>query len=137
MGVIEHFQDPCLPLKEAYRVTKKGGIAFITVPNKLSLWYYITKRLYMKFGKGDWLWQKEYTKWELKSFATSVGFKCIKSFNCNVRDSLRSAFLSEEKTVAKVPNPFYYFGGLLYWLGRKAENLLSLLGYHSVFVGEK
>ena len=99
MGVIEHFPDPSLPLKEAYRVLKRNGIAFITVPNKLSP-NHITRYLTTKLGKGTRLWQKEYTKWELKKFATSAGFECIKSFNCNVKDSLRCGLLLESKRVA-------------------------------------
>lgn len=136
MGVIEHFQDPTTPLKEAYRVLKKGGICFITVPNKLSP-NHITRFLSPKLGKGELLWQKEYTRWELKKFATSMGFKCIKSFNCNVKDSLRCGLLLESKRVAKIPNPFYYISSLLYWGVGKREGLFSLIGYHSVFVGRK
>lgn len=136
MGVIEHFQDPTTPLIDAYRVLKEGGVAFITVPNKLSS-NHITRSLSAKLGRGNFIWQKEYTRWELQRFATSVGFKSIKSFNCNVKDSLRCGLLIESKRVARVPNPFYYMRDLFYQTIGKRENLFSSIGYHSVFVGEK
>ena len=98
---------------------------------------YLRPILSTKLGKGTRLWQKEYTKWELKKFATSAGFECIKSFNCNVKDSLRCGLLLESKRVAIIPNPFYYMSNLLYWSVGKREELFSLIGYHSVFVGKK
>lgn len=136
MGVIEHFQDPRLPLKEAYRVLRPGGVAFITVPNKLSP-NHITRFLSAKLGRGHFLWQKEYTRWELKRFATSVGFKCTKSFNGDVKGSLRTGLLLESSRVARIPNPFYYTRGLLYQISGVVERIFPLIGYHSVFVGEK
>ena len=136
MGVIEHFQDPTIPLIDAYRVLKKGGIAFITVPNRLSP-NHITRSLSAKFGSEDVIWQKEYTRWALQRFATSVGFKNIKSFNCNVQDSLRCGLLMESKRVDRVQNPFYYMRDLCYQTIGKREQLFSSIGYHSVFVGEK
>lgn len=36
--VIEHFQDDITPLKEAVRVTKRGGIIVLTVPARKELW---------------------------------------------------------------------------------------------------
>ncbi|MDH5203053.1 MAG: class I SAM-dependent methyltransferase, partial [Nitrospirota bacterium] len=36
--VIEHFQDDIMPLKEAVRVVKKGGIIAVTVPAREELW---------------------------------------------------------------------------------------------------
>ena len=35
---IEHFQDDITPLKEAVRVTKRGGIIVLTVPARKELW---------------------------------------------------------------------------------------------------
>lgn len=136
MGVIEHFQDPTIPLIDAFRVLRKGGIAFITVPNKLSP-NHITRSLSEKMTKSDSIWQKEYTRWELQKFAKSVGFKTIKSFNCNVMDSIRCGLLLESKRVGGVPNLFYYIQDLLYQMIGMNEKLFSPIGYHSVFVGTK
>lgn len=136
MGVIEHFQDPTIPLIEAYRVLKKGGIAFITVPNKLPPWH-LTRALSVKLKRGNFPWQKEYTKSELEKFATSVGFKCIKSFNCNVKDSFRRGFRLEFPRVIKFSNPFYYMRNVFYWFGEKFEISFPVIGYPSIFVGEK
>lgn len=36
-GVIEHFEDPLIPLREMIRVTKKGGYIVVIVPNTFSL----------------------------------------------------------------------------------------------------
>lgn len=36
LGVIEHFNETIIALKEHYRVLKKGGIVFVTVPNLLA-----------------------------------------------------------------------------------------------------
>jgi SAM-dependent methyltransferase len=38
--VIEHFEYPALPLSEAKRILKKGGIVSVTVPARKELWSY-------------------------------------------------------------------------------------------------
>lgn len=135
MGVIEHSHDPTIPLREAHRTLKVGGIAFITVPNKLSP-NSLVRFIRLKRGKESLLWQREYTRWQLRTFAVSVGFECIASFNCNVRDSLRSMLQMQSPKLGGLPNPFYYLRGIIYWLLAR-ESVFSLIGYHSVFVGRK
>lgn len=51
--MIEHFQDDIMPLKEAVRVVRKGGIIAVTVPAREELWSWVDeislhKRRYTK-----------------------------------------------------------------------------------------
>ena len=135
MGVIEHFDDPRVPLKEAYRVLKENGIIFLTVPNKFSP-NHITRYTFDKLKKDMMIWQREYSRWELEKLANSVGFETIKSFNCNVKDSLRCGLLLDTKLIGRFINPFFPLRGLIYSIARQ-EWHLSLIGYHSIFVGIK
>ncbi len=85
LGVVEHFQEgPQKALSEAYRVLKKGGLAFVTVPylnmfrrlvtHPMRNLYFAIRRLK---GKKDYFWEYRYTKKELKRFLEEAGFKIL------------------------------------------------------------
>ena len=135
IGVIEHLKNPKKALEEAYRVLKRNGVAFIAVPNKLSPWC-LTRKLSALLDK-SLPWQKEYTKWELHKIATSVGFKCVKSFNFGVAISLRLALGLEHKKLRGVLNPFYPLRRIFYLISERIEKRFSIFGYHTIFVGRK
>lgn len=85
LGVVEHFQEgPQKALAEAYRVLKKNGVAFITVPylnvfrrlvtHPMRDVYFALRRLQ---GRKDYFWEYRYTKKELSDFIEEAGFKIV------------------------------------------------------------
>jgi len=137
MGVIHHLPNPQTAMREAHRVLRKGGAIFITVPNKVSP-RYPSRKLMVKLGRGNSLLIcREYTRGTLKALATSIGFKCMASFNCNTRAAFRTGFMLESPKVVGVPNLFYYIRDLFYQIADKLERHFPAFGYHSVFVGQK
>jgi SAM-dependent methyltransferase len=136
MGVIEHFKDPIIPLKEAYRVLKKGGIIFVTVPNRHSPWHLI-RSIISKLRIFDLVWQKEYSVSQLIEFVSSAGFDILKGFNCNVRESFQLSFGLRVKKIGAIINPFQYLRRILLRLADFIEQNFPIFGYHSVVVACK
>jgi ubiquinone/menaquinone biosynthesis C-methylase UbiE len=64
--VIEHFQNDCLPIKEAIRVTNREGMIVITVPAREELWSSFDD---ISFHK------RRYTKETLKSLLLSMNLR--------------------------------------------------------------
>lgn len=80
IGVIEHFLNPNLPLREMRRVTKLSGTIIVAVPNKYNLW--TLGRVFVNFLHGLHLlhpwkygYEKSYSKSELQKLLTSLGFE--------------------------------------------------------------
>lgn len=68
-GLIEHFEDPALVVKEHLKITKKGGYTIISVPYKFSyqyIWYLVTRP---KLLRRLWPWTEQifFTKKSLTS----------------------------------------------------------------------
>lgn len=137
LGTIQHLSNPQAALREAYRVLRKGGTIFITVPNKISP-RYPARELVVKLGRGNLpLVYREYTRRALKELASSIGFKCVALFNCNTMAAFRVGFMLESPKVVGLPNLFYYARGLFYQIADKLERSFPTFGFHSVFVGRK
>ncbi|NCN98883.1 hypothetical protein COU62_03930 [Candidatus Pacearchaeota archaeon CG10_big_fil_rev_8_21_14_0_10_35_219] len=74
LGVFEHTPRSYSVFKELNRIMKKGGLAFITVPNKYSF-FHITKNIKMRLGTWDLGYEKSFTKSEIISILNKAGFK--------------------------------------------------------------
>jgi len=85
LGVIEHFEaGPHAALKEANRILKKGGLAFITVPylsffrrlfvHQMRNLFFLGYRL---LKKDFYFWEYRYSKKELARFLEQAGFEII------------------------------------------------------------
>jgi SAM-dependent methyltransferase len=85
LGVIEHFEHgPEKALREAYRILKPGGLAFVTTPvvtplrrfvaHPVRSLYFLIRRLK---GKPNYFWEYRFTRRELRSFLEQTGFEII------------------------------------------------------------
>jgi len=90
-GVLEHFIDgPEQGLKEAYRVLKKGGMLFLSVPYMSNL-RLLEERLYPFIRKiqnkpreaKTTFYEYMFTKGELVSILGSLGFEVLKDYPLN------------------------------------------------------
>ncbi|NIR49905.1 methyltransferase domain-containing protein [candidate division KSB1 bacterium] len=87
LGVIEHFEHgPQQALKEAHRILKAGGLAFITTPYVTVLRRFVShpiRSLYFLIrkikGHPNYFWEYRFTKKELRSFLEEAGFEVIHS----------------------------------------------------------
>jgi ubiquinone/menaquinone biosynthesis C-methylase UbiE len=81
-GVVEHFKDTEIALKEFYRVLKKDGNAMISVPARFSS-FLIFKYLQIFLDKllGTNLWncgyEKSFSIWKFKRMLKNIGFVII------------------------------------------------------------
>jgi len=78
MGTIEHFPEYIQALKECYRVLRRGGYAFIGVPNKhdpflrpLLVWVMSTMNMYA-YG-----YEKSFSRRALERILQDVGFRVL------------------------------------------------------------
>lgn len=79
-STIEHIPDKKArqrALEEIARVTKKGGYVVITVPNRISTFYWADKRN-RRLGISDYGYSYLYTPFEIKGLLKSSGLKPIK-----------------------------------------------------------
>src|SRR3989344_9387260 len=77
LGVFEHTPRSLGVFKELNRIMKIGGLAYVSVPNKLSL-FHITKNIKMRLGTWDLGYEKSFTIWELRKISEKAGFKLEK-----------------------------------------------------------
>jgi len=101
-GVIEHFDKPTdvRAISEMIRVTKKGGLIFVAVPNRFCPWYRFAKWFLNKIDKWPYGQEFHYSMAELKkcivdaSNNVSSDIKIIDKFSCQVLPPL-STYKSE------------------------------------------
>lgn len=85
-GLLEHFRETDILLKEQYRIIKDGGILLIDVPQKFNV-YTLKKRALMKRNKWFAGWETEYSYRELKSLLENNGFKVLEGYGrFHIRD---------------------------------------------------
>lgn len=75
-GVLEHFLNPSLLLKEQHRVLQENGLLVVEVPNKWTL-YTVYKKILMAMNQWAPGWETQYSPQELKSIVQREGFQVI------------------------------------------------------------
>ena len=79
LGVFEHTPRSLNPFKELNRIMKVGGKAYVTVPNKTSM-FHITKNIKMRLGTWNLGYEKSFTKPEIISLLNKTGFALEKFY---------------------------------------------------------
>lgn len=70
-GLVEHFEDPCLVIREQTRVLKRGGILIINVPQILTA-YTLIKHKLMRLGEWELGWETEFSYRGLKKIGREL-----------------------------------------------------------------
>jgi ubiquinone/menaquinone biosynthesis C-methylase UbiE len=78
-GLLEHFRNPLLQIKEQFRILKPGGILLVDVPQRFSF-YTIIKKYKMMRRKWFAGWETEYENEQLKKLLISIGFEYVQSY---------------------------------------------------------
>ncbi|MGN1091871.1 MAG: class I SAM-dependent methyltransferase [Alphaproteobacteria bacterium] len=86
LGLIEHFDNPFIPLEETLRVLNKDGILILMTPNKYSFGV-IERKIKQLFGKWNFGYQKEYSTQELEDLLKK---KNMKIFHSSVQQRIKS-----------------------------------------------
>ncbi|MCJ7812278.1 class I SAM-dependent methyltransferase [bacterium] len=73
-GLLEHFRNPEILLRENHRVLSKGGICLVDVPQKYHI-YTVIKHILMVFHAWFAGWETEFTIRRLNQLIQRVGFR--------------------------------------------------------------
>ena len=124
LGTVEHVPETEQVLREIYRVLKKNGKIYLTVPNKISF-FHLTKRFKMLIGKWDIGYEKSFTPMEFRKLLHMAGFKNSKYF---ISPHLRVAniFNYMDNKLNKIKGK--YFGFFLHFIAEKGLSSKESLG---------
>ncbi|MBD3425619.1 MAG: methyltransferase domain-containing protein [Candidatus Omnitrophica bacterium] len=75
-GLIEHFDDPLLVLKEQARVLKPGGILVVNVPQTYTV-YTVYKHFMAKLGRWEWGEEKQFSAWLLEQMGKYLDLEML------------------------------------------------------------
>ena len=79
VGLMEHFTNPIVYLREQIRVVKPGGFLLVDVPQKYTL-YTLAKHLRMKIKTHPFGWETEFSKANLAKIAYRLGQSVYKIY---------------------------------------------------------
>ena len=156
LGVIEHFAEgPMEALKEAYRVLRPGGIAYISTPNVLSLANteefigslllpneipkrFVRKILYafgLKKRKDNGWVERRWKLRTLKNFVLDAGFIVTESTNVGLKKTFEGAWRPSKKNWNKIllkVKPF-----LFPFLDKLEDSYFSKFGVNNIVMAIK
>jgi SAM-dependent methyltransferase len=78
-GLLEHFRDPMVMLREHRRVLKRGGLLLVDVPQR---WHYYTvgKHILMAFDKWFAGWETEFSVGELEELVRRADLEPVHAY---------------------------------------------------------
>lgn len=129
LGVVEHFEEgPHLPLREAYRVLRPGGLIFLSVPymNLIRLlsrpWEAIIERSKSNDPSLEF-YQYAYTSWEMQEILRTQGFIVLETYPHNL-----SIFLTAFPPTRVLYNLVYKAlkGRIIRWEGNRLVTVVRV-----------
>ena len=114
-GVIEHFPDPALVIKNMMKLANPAGRVLVTVPAKYTLHSYLIRPILRRCGKFYWdRWgeEKSYSQNQLKKILIESGLKQVEVITSNLRrafldDNLVLPLLEKNKIFKKISFPLF------------------------------
>ena len=82
-GLLEHFRDPLVLLRENARVLRNGGHLLVDVPQRYH-YYTLMKRALMAVDKWFAGWETEFSAGELSALMRDAGFDLVGSYGENL-----------------------------------------------------
>ncbi len=82
-GLLEHFRNPEVLLRENHRVLKKGGYVLVDVPQRFH-YYTFVKHVLMFFDKWFAGWETEFSPRELAARLEETGFEVVTMYGHNL-----------------------------------------------------
>lgn len=73
-GLVEHFKEPSLVIKEQVRVIKPGGYLLVDVPQRFN-WYALSKRIRMFMKTHPFGWETDFTLHALKRLGKTANLE--------------------------------------------------------------
>jgi ubiquinone/menaquinone biosynthesis C-methylase UbiE len=75
-GVLEHFRDAMPAMRESRRVTRRGGLVVVHVPQRYNL-YALYSNVRQKMGKWPFGWERHYSAGQLRELGRRAGLEPI------------------------------------------------------------
>jgi len=126
-GLLEHFRDPSLLLRENFRLLRPGGHLLVDVPQRYHV-YTCLKHGLMLINRWFAGWETEYSPQELETQVRAIGFRVVRRYGYGMHPGLPYRSLREVCKKFGVRLPMYpRFGPLQpaykWWhdLARKVE----------------
>ncbi len=82
-GLLEHFRDPLVVLRENHRVLRRDGCLLVDVPQRYH-YYTVMKHALMAVGKWFAGWETEFSAGELAGLMRRAGFDVVASYGDNL-----------------------------------------------------
>ncbi len=105
-GLLEHFKNPEILLRENHRVLLKGGLCLVDVPQKYHI-YTVIKHILMAFHAWFAGWETEFTIRELSQLIQRVGFRIHLCYGDWMRPSLIYRIMRELLLKIGIRLPMY------------------------------
>ena len=143
LGVIEHFKNPILVLKQTILPLSSDSLLFLDTPNKNGLFnriYSIRRRYEQKKGIWPLGLERSFSTQELLKFVESIKMRPLIKFNLNFKLALASAthFSSVSRSEFFIQKIFAVFFSILNpILGKIPSFITDSFGFFSVIIASK
>jgi SAM-dependent methyltransferase len=113
LGVIEHLTKTENAVTEAYRVLRKNGQVYFTVPNQFSLHSFVDRPVRQKLGLWDIGLEKSYSLHKIEQIVLDAGFRdlrhCMIYWNSEQVSPLMKPYVKLDNYLGKISGNWGFF----------------------------